>query len=80
MTVHFTVEEANLIGVFNAADRFTAIGQLRESMQNDDGMEPEMRELAQTLVARLEAMTDEEYAAIDLTADYDVYDEDEMGE
>ena len=75
MNVQFTVEEANLIGIFETGDRVTLINQLREAMKNDEGMEPEMRELAQTVITRLESMTDEEYAAIDITGDYNAGDE-----
>jgi hypothetical protein len=67
--MRFTVEETNLMCIYDTGDRVTLIGQLREAMQDD--MEPEMLEIAQSCITRLEAMTDEEYAATDLTADYE---------
>ena len=74
MTVNFTVEETNLLCIFETSERAVMIHKLRESL--NDWPEPEMKQLAQTVITRLEALTDEEYAAVDLTAEYDFEDED----
>ena len=72
MTRPFTVEESNLICIFETGERTRLINQLREAMTD---MEPEMRDIAQTCIIGLEGITDEEYAIADFIADYDEFED-----
>ena len=65
----FTLEEMGLIAVFDTRDRIRLLFGIRESQS--DLREPEMKELAQSVLRRMEAMTDQEFAALDLTPGYD---------
>jgi len=67
--MYFTVEEMNLICVFDTNDRAALVTAMRDTMpdfENDD-----MREIAQTTLAKLEGMTDEAFAALIMTPAYD---------
>jgi len=73
MLEQFTIEEINLICIFDTSSRVTLIEELRAVLQDSD--EAEMRELAQNIIARLEKLTDAEFAALDLYPEYEDYDE-----
>ncbi|MDL2301018.1 transposon-transfer assisting family protein [Lachnospiraceae bacterium OttesenSCG-928-D06] len=56
----FTVEEVNLICVFNVAGRTELIGDIKQVLQHLQG--DEMGELAEQVLRKLEGMADEEFA------------------
>ncbi|WP_028309366.1 transposon-transfer assisting family protein [Desulfitibacter alkalitolerans] len=65
----FTVEEINLMCVYDTSDRGRLLTGIRESLPHL--LEPELKELAQGIIGRLEAMTDREFAALVLAPDYE---------
>ncbi|AOT68754.1 transposon-transfer assisting family protein [Geosporobacter ferrireducens] len=65
----FTVEEINLMCVYDTSDRDRLLTGIRESLPHL--LEPELKELAQGVIGRLEAMTDREFAALVLAPDYE---------
>lgn len=60
----FTVEEVGLICVFDKSSRVRLMEDLRASLPDTD--DPEIAELTQNVLNRLETMTDAEFAALDL--------------
>lgn len=73
MSERFTVEEVNLICAFNTKSRSELISALTAAMPDFD--EPEMAELAETVIGRLSAMTDEGFAALELCPEYEEQEE-----
>jgi len=65
----FTVEEINLMCVYDTSDRGRLLAGIRESLPHL--LEPELKELAQGVIVRLETMTDREFAALVLAPDYE---------
>jgi len=61
----FTVEETNLICVFNTSDRHRLIEDLNASLPDTED-DPEMTELTKNVLDKLGKMTDAEFAALDL--------------
>lgn len=72
----FTVEEINLMCIYDTSGRGRLLAGIRESLP--DILEPELSELAQGVIGRLEAMTDREFAALDLAPEYDFEEETEV--
>ena len=69
----FTHEEINLMSIYNAAGtREGLIAALTEMWGYLDAEEAELRELTDSALAKLRGITDVEYAAIDLTPDFDL--------
>lgn len=66
----FTVEETNLISIYNTGTRRELIGEMTAALPY---MENDMRELAGRTIQKLDAMTDDEYLqlAIDPAEDGD---------
>ena len=69
----FTHEEINLMSIYNAdgtrAGRIAARTEMRGYL---DAEEAELRELTDSALAKLRGITDAEYAALDLTPDFDL--------
>jgi hypothetical protein len=65
----FTVEEINLMCIYGTSDRGRLLAGIREGLPYL--LEPELKELAQGVIGRLEAMTDREFAALVLAPDYE---------
>jgi hypothetical protein len=65
----FTVEENNFICIYDTRDRGRLLAGIRESLPYF--MEPELKELAQRMIGRLESMTEHEFAALVLAPDYE---------
>jgi len=61
----FTVEETNLICIFDTSRRQRAIGDMKNISLND--LDDEMQELLYRTVSKLEEMTDEEFSRISFT-------------
>ena len=59
----FTVEEENLICAFDTTSRNALITGIRGALPDFDGDEPEMREIADSALRKLDAMTDAEFSA-----------------
>lgn len=64
----FTVEEENLICVFDISSRTALISEIRTAIPDFD--EPEMGELAEIVIGKLEIMTDEEFSALTFYPEY----------
>ena len=65
----FTVEEENLMGIYDLSSRDALISGIRGAMPRFD--EPEMCELAQSTLRKLDAMSDTEFADLILCPVYD---------
>lgn len=65
----FTIEEINLMCVYDTSDRGRLLTGIRESLPHL--LEPELKELAHGVIDRLEAMTDREFTALVLDPDYE---------
>ena len=72
-----TFEERNLICIYNSGGtRGGVIAALKEMRNYLEADETELRELTDSTIRKLEAMTDEDYAALDLYPDFDPEDAD----
>jgi hypothetical protein len=69
ITNPFTVEEENLICVYGASGRDALISDIRAALPDYD--EPEMRDIAESALKKLEAMTNAEFSALTLSPAYD---------
>jgi hypothetical protein len=75
MIDQFTVEEINLMGVFDAAkDRAELIAEIAAARDFDD---PDMIEIGVSVLAKLFRMSDAEFDALELYPEYGDFDEDE---
>ena len=70
---HFTHDEVSLMSIYNAAGtREGLIAALTEMRGYLYAEEAELRELTDSALAKLRDITDAEYAAIDLTPEFDL--------
>ena len=67
-TVLFTIEEENLICIFDVSSRAALMDGIRGALPDFD--EPELYEIAETILAKLDAMTDAEYSALTFNPAY----------
>lgn len=74
--MNFTVEEINFMCIFDTSDKGRLLTGIRECLP--ELLEPELKELAQDVIRRLEAMTNREFAALDLAPEYDDEEETEV--
>ena len=68
---HFTQDEMNLMCIYDTGTRvglITALTDMRGYLEPD---EEELRSLTDSVLEKLRAMTDEEYAGLDLIFDFD---------
>ena len=72
----FTIEEVNLMCVFDTSSRDALIAELRLAIPTFD--EPEMTEIAETSLAKLNKITGVEFAALELYPVYEDYDGQEV--
>lgn len=70
----FTVEEMNLMCIYDTGNKAALLTGIRESLP--DVYEPELREIMEKTISKLEALTDEEFAEIGFYADYNDEQED----
>ena len=69
----FTHEEINLMSIYHAeGTREGLIADLAEMRGYLDAEEAELRELTDSALEKLRGITDAEYAALDLTPDFDL--------
>ena len=71
----FTVEEENLLCIFDTSSRAAAIAEICGVLPDFD--EPELREIAGDVLRKLEAMSGVEFAALDFSPEYFSDDEEE---
>jgi len=69
----FTVEEVNLMCVFDTSGKDALIAELTAAMPDFD--EPELIEIAENVIAKLGKMSDAEFSALELYPEYGDYDE-----
>ena len=65
----FTVEEINLMCIYETRDRETLLSEIRDSLPHVE--EPELLEIMHTVISKLETMTDGEFADIGLFPVFD---------
>ena len=66
----FTFEETNLLCIYNTGSRTGLIEALIEMRGELSPEETELRELTESALSKLQAMTDEEFAKLDLHPDF----------
>ena len=69
---HFTYEEMELMSIYDPGTREGLIANLEEMRGYLEPDETELRELTDSALAKLRGITDAEYAALDLTPDFDL--------
>ena len=75
MSEQFTVEEINLMCIFNMSSRDAFIAELTEAVPYFD--EPGLVETADSILNKLSKMSDADFAALQLYPEYEDYDEDQ---
>ncbi|MCD7991710.1 MAG: transposon-transfer assisting family protein [Clostridia bacterium] len=70
--MNFTVEESNLMCIYNTGSRADLIAELTEMQTHLQSDETELKELAHSVIGKLQAMTDAEFIAVtdELIADF----------
>ena len=72
-----TYEEQQLMALYNGSGtRAGLIEELKRMRGYLGGEDAELKDLTDSATGKLEAMSDEEYAALDLTQDFDAEDAD----
>lgn len=71
--MNFTVEETNLMCIYGIQTRQGLIDDLTEMQTHLQGDETELKELANSVIAKLQAMSDKDFTAIadELIADFE---------
>ncbi|MBQ2392191.1 MAG: transposon-transfer assisting family protein [Clostridia bacterium] len=64
-----TYDEQQLIAIHNAGTRTDTISALKEMREYISAEETELKAITDSAISRLEEMTDEEYAQLDLIPD-----------
>lgn len=70
MKENFTFEEQQLMSIYNPGTRLGLIHALVEMRTYLDKNEQELRDLTDSAIAKLNAMTDVEFAELDLIPDF----------
>lgn len=65
-----TYDEQQLIAIHNAGTRTDTITALKEMREYISAEETELKAITDSAISRLEEMTDEEYAQLDLIPDF----------
>lgn len=68
---NFTFEEMNLMCIYNTGSRTGLIDSLREMRGELAPVETELRELTDSALGKLQAMSDAEFAELELYPDFD---------
>ena len=68
---NFTFEEMNLMCIYNTGSRTGLIDSLREMRGELAPKETELRELTDSALGKLQAMSDAEFAELELYPDFD---------
>jgi hypothetical protein len=72
MFEQFTVEEINLMGIFDADSRAALITELETALP--DLSEPELIEITENVLAKLRKMSDADFDALELYPEYGDFD------
>jgi hypothetical protein len=67
----FTVEEENLICAFDTSGRARLIGGIRSALPDFSADDPEMLEIAESALLKLDAMTDAEFSEMVFSPAYE---------
>ena len=70
--MNIAFEERQLMSLYNTGTRTGLIAALEEMRGYLAAEETELRELTDSALAKLRGITDAEYAALDLTPDFDL--------
>ena len=70
--MNFTNDEMNLMCIYQTGDRQGLISALTEMRGYLDEDEAELRELTDSALSKLQAMSDAEFAELELYPDFDV--------
>jgi hypothetical protein len=73
MFEHFTVEEVNMICIFDTSSKDALITELTAAVPEFD--EPGLDEIAQSVLAKLAKMSGADFDALELYPEYEDYDE-----
>lgn len=65
-----TYDEQQLIAIHNAGTRTDTISALKEMREYISAEETDLKAITESAISRLEEMTDEEYAQLDLIPDF----------
>ena len=68
--MNLTIDEQQLMAIFNAGTRESTIAALEKMSTELEPDETELRELTASALEKLRSMTDDEFAALDLTIDF----------
>ena len=68
---NFTFEEMNLMCIYNTGSRTVLIDSLREMRGELSPEETELRELTDSALMKLQAMSDAEFSQLELYPDFD---------
>ena len=68
---NFTFEEMNLMCIYNTGSRMGLIESLNEMRGELSAEETELMELTDSTLRKLQAMTDDEFAELELYPDFD---------
>ena len=71
MKENFTFEEQQLMSIYNPGTRLGLIHALVEMRTYLDKDEQDLKDLTDSAIAKLNAMTDVEFDALDLVPDFD---------
>ena len=74
--MNFTNDERNLLCIYNAGTKKGTLDELMSMRQYLDPEEIELLSLTDSVMAKLNAISDEEFDALDLIPDFDPEDED----
>ncbi len=71
--MNFTVEETNLMCIYNTGSRADLIAELSEMQPHLQSDETELKELAISVITKLQTMSDEDFVGIadELIADFE---------
>lgn len=69
----FTVEESNLMCIYNTGSRADLISELTEMQTHLQSDETELKELATSVITKLQALSDADFIAVsdELIADFE---------
>ena len=73
MSELFTIEEVNLMCIFDTSSRDALIAELTGAISDFD--EPELVEIAEGILDKLSKMSEEDFAALNLCPEYEEYEE-----
>ena len=68
---NFTFEETNLLCIYNTGSRAGLLDALTEMRRELSPEEAELRELTDSALGKLQAMSDAEFAELELYPDFD---------